>query len=81
MERFKKLGFFCVEPSNKDKTYYFVKHIEKGNHTLQVWITLKKVPLVTYKYDHKLSALTKILEDTIGSFLGDLGYESYTVEE
>ena len=75
------LGFLCVEHSNKYKTYYFVKHIEKGNHTLQIWITLKKVPLVTYKYDHKLAPLTKILEEAIGSFLGDLGYESYTVEE
>lgn len=81
MERFEKLGFFCVGPSKTDRTYYFVKHIEKGNHTLQIWITLKKVPFVTYKYDNKLAPLTKILEEAIGSFLGDLGYESYTVEK
>ena len=80
LEKFKKLGFNCFEPTGKDNTYYFVKHIEKGGHTAQIWIVMRKTPIVSYKYDYKDAVLPKSLEETIGEFLGTLGYETYRVE-
>ncbi len=80
LEKFGKLGFNCFEPTVTDNTYYFSKHIEKGNHSAQLWIVLRKTPVVTYKYDYKNTELPSVLEDTVAEFLGELGYETYRTE-
>jgi len=81
-EKLEKLGFRGFEPTTKDKTYYFSKHIEKGNHSYQLWIELKKkTPVVAYKCDYKTVELTGTVEDAVGDFLGKLGYETYVMAE
>ena len=81
LEKFNKLGFNYYEPTGNDNTYYFAKHIEKGNHTAQLWIVLrKKTPVVTYKYDYKTVDLPNVLEEAVAEFLGELGYETYRTE-
>lgn len=81
-EKLEKLGFTGFEPTEKDKTYYFSKHIENGNHSYQLWIELKrKTPVVTYNCDYKAIDLVGTVEEAVGDFLGKLGYESYKVAE
>ena len=35
-DKLEKLGFTGFGPTAKDKTYYFSKHTEKGNHSYQL---------------------------------------------
>lgn len=81
-EKLEKLGFTGFGPTNKDKTYYFSKHTEKGNHSYQLWIELKKkIPVVAYKCDYKTIELAGAVEEAVSDFLGKLDYESYIVVE
>lgn len=79
IEKLKKLGFSCVEPTATDNTYYFAKHIEKPRKTIQIWIILKKTPVVYYKENHKKVVLNTSgpLGAAITDFINELGYATY----
>ena len=79
LKQFEKLGFFCVTPTDKDKTFFFTKHIEKGNHTVQIWVILRKTPIVEYRYDGKQVELPATIESAIGELLGELDYPTFVV--
>ena len=81
-EKLEKLGFMGFEPSLTDKTYYFSKHIEKGKHSCQLWVELKRsIPIVTYKYDYKVVVPEGSVIDAVTDFLEKLGYDVYDIAE
>lgn len=79
LEKFTKLGFTFQEPSKKDKTWFFVKHTEKGGHIIQLWITLRKRPVVELLFDGSLLEPDpgSMMDIAINEFLMELGYTEY----
>ena len=81
-EKVERLGFMGFEPSLTDRTYYFSKHIEKGKHSCQLWVDLKRsIPTVTYKYDYKVIVPGSSVIDAVTDFLKKLGYDVYDIAE
>lgn len=80
LNKLTKLGFTCVEPTDKDKTYFFAKHTEKGKHTTQIWIVLRRIPEITIKEDYEtVVEPASELEEALAEFLGELGYDNYKI--
>lgn len=73
------MGFTFQRPSKKDKTWFFVRHTEKGGHTIQLWITLRKKPIVELLFDGASIEPEpgNTIDVAINEFLAELGYTEY----
>lgn len=78
LDTFNKLGYIIQEPTKTDKTYFLVKHTNKG--AKMIYLQLKRNFLeVQVLLNFKPGELTKSEDKLIAEFTADLGYDTYKV--
>ena len=78
LDTFNRLGYIIQEPTEKDKTYFLIKHTDKG--TKMIYLKLKKKFLqVEVLFNFNIGELTKSEDKLISEFAANLGYSIYKI--